>query len=122
MQFRAKLSIGKVTLEPSGRGSFWSARLTVTVAAGSFSRAAKSALCVSGETIIGRNEFFSELPRKMSAKEVLITARKPYCVSAQGACSRELPQPKLSPARSNWDFLAASVFKIKSALGDPSAL
>ena len=29
---------------------------------------------------------------------MLITARKPYCVSAHGACSRELPQPKLSPA------------------------
>ena len=38
-------------------------------------------------------------PLKISAKEVLITARKPNCVRAQGACSRELPQPKLSPAR-----------------------
>ena len=27
-----------------------------------------------------------------------MTARNPNCVSAQGACSRELPQPKLSPA------------------------
>ena len=34
----------------------------------------------------------------MSAKEVLITARNPKPRSAQGACSRELPQPKLSPA------------------------
>ncbi len=38
----------------------------------------------------------------MSANEVLITARNPYCVSAQGACSRELPQPKLSPASNIW--------------------
>ena len=36
----------------------------------------------------------------MSANDVLITARKPNCVSAHGACSRELPQPKLSPASS----------------------
>ena len=34
----------------------------------------------------------------MSANDVLITARNPNCVSAHGACSRELPQPKLSPA------------------------
>ena len=38
----------------------------------------------------------------MSANEVLITARKPNCVSAHGACSRELPQPKLSPASRIW--------------------
>jgi hypothetical protein len=33
---------------------------------------------------MGSNEFFSEFARKMSAKDVLITARNPYCVSAQG--------------------------------------
>ncbi len=41
----------------------------------------------------------------MSAKLVLITARNPYCVRAQGACSRLLPHPKLSPARRIWDRL-----------------
>jgi hypothetical protein len=34
----------------------------------------------------------------MSAKLVEITARKPHCASARGACSRELQQPRLSPA------------------------
>jgi hypothetical protein len=34
----------------------------------------------------------------MSAISVLITARKPQSSNAQGACSREEPQPKLRPA------------------------
>jgi len=34
----------------------------------------------------------------MSAKPVLMTARKPKSSSAQGACSRDEPQPKLWPA------------------------
>ena len=34
----------------------------------------------------------------MSANDVLITARNPKPVSAHGACSRDEPQPKLSPA------------------------
>ena len=34
----------------------------------------------------------------MSAKEVEITQRTPKSIRAQGACSREEPQPKLSPA------------------------
>jgi hypothetical protein len=49
-------------------------------------------------TTIGSSEFFSEFCLKISANEVLITARNPNWVSAHGACSRELPQPKLSPA------------------------
>src|SRR5215468_10355923 len=34
----------------------------------------------------------------MSPNEVEITQRMPKSISAQGACSREEPQPKLSPA------------------------
>ena len=61
---------------------------------------------VGGNTI-GSSEFLSALPLKMSANEVLITARNPNWVSAQGACSRELPQPKLSPASRICSVLAA---------------
>ena len=75
----------------------------------------------SGGTTIGSSEFFSELPLKISAKEVLITARKPNWVSAQGACSRELPQPKLSPASRICAPLPRGVFRMKSGFGLPSA-
>jgi len=34
----------------------------------------------------------------MSAKDVEITHLMPKSLSAQGACSRDEPQPKLSPA------------------------
>src|ERR1035437_4769687 len=37
------------------------------------------------------------LPRKMSAKLVEMMARMPHARSAHGACSREEPEPKLSP-------------------------
>ena len=40
----------------------------------------------------------SALLRKMSAKLVEKMARMPYAVSAHGACSRDDPAPKLSPA------------------------
>ena len=39
-----------------------------------------------------------QLVRKMSAKLGAMTARKPWSSSAQGACSRDEPQPKLRPA------------------------
>jgi hypothetical protein len=43
---------------------------------------------------IGRMPFLKQLLKKMSAKLSAITARKPKSSKAQGACSRELPQPK----------------------------
>ena len=43
---------------------------------------------------IGRNPFLKLLLKKMSAKDGAMTARKPDCCSAHGACSREEPQPK----------------------------
>ena len=46
-----------------------------------------SSACTSRGTMTGSRAFLSAFWRKMSAKEVLITARKPYWVSAQGACS-----------------------------------
>jgi len=49
------------------------------------------------ETTIARMPFLAQLLKKMSAKLVEITQRIPKSVSAQGACSRDEPQPKLSP-------------------------
>jgi hypothetical protein len=43
--------------------------------------------------------FLPALEKKMSAKEGAMTARKPYWLMAQAACSREEPQPKLRSAR-----------------------
>ena len=70
---------------------------------------------------MGSSEFFNEFCLKMSAKDVLTTARKPNCVSAHGACSRELPQPKLSPASSTCAPRARGWFRMKSGLGLPWA-
>ena len=42
--------------------------------------------------------FLKQLLKKMSAKEVEMTQRMPKSLIAHGACSREEPQPKLSPA------------------------
>ena len=58
----------------------------------------------------GSKPFLSALPLKISANDVLITARNPNCTSAHGACSRELPQPKLSPATRICAPLASGLF------------
>ena len=87
---------GKFHARPSGVVRVCFARSIFTVASGRSGEQAE--LSTSGGTTIGSSEFFSEFCLKMSAKLVLITARNPNCVSAHGACSRELPQPKLSPA------------------------
>jgi len=55
--------------------------------------------CVVGSTTIGRTPFLRLLLRKMSAYEVYRIARIPMAFSAQGACSRDDPAPKLSPTR-----------------------
>jgi hypothetical protein len=47
---------------------------------------------------MGRMPFLKQLLKKMSAKDVAITQRMPKSSSAHGACSRDEPQPKLSPA------------------------
>ena len=47
---------------------------------------------------IGRMPFLKQLLWKMSAKLGAITQRMPKSSSAQGACSREEPQPKFSCA------------------------
>ena len=49
-------------------------------------------------------------------------ARKPYAVSAQGACSRLDPQPKLSPARRICAPCDSGLLMMKSSFGDLSSL
>src|SRR5580698_1076916 len=116
-QCLAKSSTGNCTLRPLGSVNVCDARSTFTAPVESLN----SSACASGGTTIGSSEFFSELPLKMSANDVLITARKPYCVNAQGACSRELPHPKLSPASKTWQAFDSGLFNTKSGLGLPSA-
>ena len=49
---------------------------------------------------MGSRPFLKQLLKKMSAKLGAISARMPYCCSAQGACSRLEPQPKFLRASS----------------------
>ena len=50
----------------------------------------------------GSMPFLKQLLKKMSAKLVLTTQRTPKSRMLQGACSREDPHPKLSPATSTF--------------------
>ena len=102
------------TLRPSGSVSFCAGRSIDTLR---ILRQREQLGVNVGGTTIGSSEFFSEFCLKMSAKEVLITARKPNCVSAQGACSRELPQPKLSPASRICGALGARLVQDEIGLG-----
>ncbi len=47
---------------------------------------------------MGSRPFLKQLLKKMSAKLGAMMVRKPYCASAQGACSRLDPQPKFCRA------------------------
>src|ERR1700730_11202200 len=76
---------------------------------------------MSAGMTIGNKPFLSALPLKMSAKDVLMMALNPYCTKAHGACSRELPQPKLSPVIRICAPLAEGLFSGKSGFGEPSA-
>ena len=77
-------------------------------------------VCVSGFTVTGSRPFFMALLRKISAKDVLMTARIPQPVNAQGACSRDEPQPKLSPATRICAPWYSGLLRGKSGLGPPS--
>ena len=57
----------------------------------------------------------------MSAKLGEITQRMPKSISAQGACSREEPQPKLSPATRIVAPLYSGRFSTKSGCSLPSS-
>ena len=54
---------------------------------------------------MGKIPFLKQLLKKMSAKLVEIMHFIPKSSKAHGACSREEPQPKLSPATIICEFL-----------------
>ena len=66
--------------------------------------------------------FLKQLLKKMSAKEVEMTQRMPMSLMAQGACSREEPQPKLSPATRIFESRHPGLFSTKSSRSEPSSL
>ena len=66
--------------------------------------------------------FLKLLLWKMSPKLGAITQRMPKSSSAQGACSREEPQPKFSCATSTSAFRQGSWFSTKSGFSLPSSL
>src|SRR5436309_13935016 len=74
-----------------------------------------------GSTATGRRPFLRQLLRKIEANEVLTTARNPKSARAQGACSRDDPQPKLSPATSTQALAASGRLSTKSGRGAPSS-
>ncbi len=65
--------------------------------------------------------FLKQLLWKMSAKSGAMTQRMPKSSSAQGACSREEPQPKFSCASRISARRYGSWFSTKSGSSDPSA-
>ena len=82
-------------------------------------RGAASGRATSGRgRATGRKPFLSALPRKMSAKEGPITARKPWSRSAHTACSRDEPQPKLRPTTSTGAPAASGRLSGNSGRGD----
>ena len=62
-------------------------------------RASRTRAYAASSSATGRRPFLVAFCWKMSANERATIARKPQSTSAHGACSREEPQPKLSPAR-----------------------
>ena len=93
----------EVEVEPSGRSTPCSARSTVSSASGSRRDAARTAgRGRSGRRRSAAAPFLRRCCWKMSAKLVDRIARTPHAASAHGACSRDEPAPKLSPASRIW--------------------
>jgi hypothetical protein len=65
--------------------------------------------------------FLKQLLWKMSAKSGAMTQRMPKSSNAQGACSRDEPQPKFSKAISTSALRQAGWFSTKSGFSDPSS-
>ena len=83
---------------PPGRVTVSASRSTVTSASGSASTAAASSAWTSAGSSTGSSPFLRALLRKMSANSGASTALMPKPWSAQAACSRDDPDPKLAPA------------------------
>ena len=75
---------------------------TTTSASGSAASAANILATVAASACAGTRPELMALPWKISAKPGDTTAAKPKSCSAQTACSRDEPQPKLAPATSTF--------------------
>jgi hypothetical protein len=64
--------------------------------------------------------FLKQLLKKISAKSGAMMQRMPKSSSAQGACSREEPQPKFGPAIRISARRQGSWFRMKSERSLPS--
>mmetsp|Transcript_2513 Transcript_2513/g.4267 ORF Transcript_2513/g.4267 Transcript_2513/m.4267 type:complete len:224 (+) Transcript_2513:159-830(+) len=97
-------------------------RSTVMRAFSPFSASAISTSTCSCGSTIGSMPFLKLLLKKMSAKDVDTITLMPKSSSAQGACSREEPQPKLSPAIRICALRYCGLFSTKSGISVPSRL
>ena len=106
---------------PIGRWIWCFSRSTVKVGSAAVSASWISRSTWSLSSTIGRMPFLKQLLWKMSAKLGAMTQRMPKSSSAQGACSRELPQPKLSPAIRIWALRQGSRFSMNSGCSTSSS-
>src|SRR6056300_2028906 len=91
-------SMSNLIPSPSDDMIVCSSRLTSTRAFAPFSASLiNRSTCSCGSTI-GSIPFLKQLLKKMSANDVETTTLIPKSDKAHGACSRDDPQPKLSPA------------------------
>jgi hypothetical protein len=74
--------------------------------------------CSCGRTT-GTSPILTQFVRKMSPNDGATIASKPQSWSAQGACSRDEPQPKLRPARRNLRALRLGPVELEAGLLRP---
>ena len=117
-----KASTSKAKVVPSDAVTVCDARSTVIRAFAPFFASSIRWATASGGRTTGRMPFLKQLLKKMSAKLVEITQRMPKSSSAQGACSRDEPQPKLSPATMISALRQAGWFSTKSGISCPSGV
>ncbi len=91
-------STSNVISSPFGRTTTWRSRSTVRRALAPRRASAISWSQISRGRRTGKMPFLKQLLWKMSAKSGAMTQRMPKSSSAQGACSRDEPQPKFSCA------------------------
>src|SRR5260370_41230403 len=74
------------------------------------------------ELMQAHRQGMSRAPDERFASLLVMSARKPYCCSAQGACSRELPHPKFRRSLAEpWADTGTSTGRLMLAvLGGPA--
>mmetsp|Transcript_16435 Transcript_16435/g.48150 ORF Transcript_16435/g.48150 Transcript_16435/m.48150 type:complete len:220 (+) Transcript_16435:462-1121(+) len=111
-QFLRKASTSKGMASPLSLITRWPGRSMV-------SGFLASASCMSSSTlslvmVMGSMPFLKQLLKKMSAKLGAMMQRMPKSPMDQGACSRDDPQPKFSPATRTLALRYGSWFSTKS--------